>query len=130
MLVSTEARSALQRSAGVGDVVGVCQVAGHEVQPRDSKSVKVPLFAEWSKRELNQIATVVTEVEAPAGTRLAAIGKAGHELFIIVEGEARGTTQPGRATSLRPGNFFGEMSLLDGEPRSATVEATTPIRLL
>jgi len=64
---------------------------------------KVSLFAGLSKRELNQIAGLVTEVEAPAGTRLAAIGEAGHELFIIVEGEARVTTQPGRTTSLRPG---------------------------
>jgi CRP-like cAMP-binding protein len=91
---------------------------------------KVPLFAGWSKRDLNQIAGLVTKMEAPAGTHLAAIGEAGDELFIIVEGEARVTTQSGRITSSRPGDFFGEMSLLDGEPRSATVEATTPIRLL
>lgn len=91
---------------------------------------KIPLFAGLSKREVSQIAGLVNEVEAPAGTRLATIGEAGHELFIIVEGEALVTTQPGRTTSLRAGDFFGEMSLLDGEPRSATVEAITPTRLL
>jgi CRP/FNR family transcriptional regulator, cyclic AMP receptor protein len=51
-------------------------------------------------------------------------------MFIIVEGEALVTTRPGRTTHLRSGDFFGEMSLLDGDPRSATVEATAPIRLL
>ncbi|HET9000149.1 MAG TPA: cyclic nucleotide-binding domain-containing protein [bacterium] len=106
--------------------------ASHAIRTRFKVALieKVPLFAGLSKREFSQIAGLVDEVEAPAGTRLATIGEAGHELFIIVEGEARVTTQPGRTASLRAGDFFGEMSLLDGEPRSATVEASTPIRLL
>lgn len=91
---------------------------------------KVPLFAGLSGRDLQKIAQLVAEVEAPAGTRLATLGEAGREMFIIVQGEALVTTQPGRTAYLRSGDFFGEMSLLDGDPRSATVEATTPIRLL
>src|SRR5215831_12814640 len=91
---------------------------------------KVPLFEGLSGRDLQKIARSVAEVETPAGTKLATLGEAGKEMFIIVEGEALVTTQPGRTTYLRSGDFFGEMSLLDGDPRSATVEATTPIRLL
>ena len=91
---------------------------------------KIPLFEGLSTRELNQIARLVNEFEVPAGTRLATIGEPGGEMFIIVEGEASVTARPERTTFLKPGDFFGEMSLLDGEPRSANVEATTPLRLL
>ena len=91
---------------------------------------KVPLLAGLSGRELQKIARLIAEVEVPAGTRLAMMGEVGREMFIIVEGEALVTTRPGRTTHLRSGDFFGEMSLLDGDPRSATVEATTPTRLL
>ncbi len=91
---------------------------------------KIPLFEALSTRELNQIARLVNEFEVPAGTRLATIGEPGHEMFVIVEGEASVTARPERTTSLKAGDFFGEISLLDGGPRSATVEATTPLRLL
>ena len=91
---------------------------------------KLPLFAGLSRRELDQISRLIEEVEVPAGKRLAAAGAPGHELFIIAEGRAAVTTRGGRMIHLRPGDFFGEMSLIDGEPRSASVEATTPMRLL
>ncbi len=91
---------------------------------------KVPLFAGLSQKELSQIARWVNEVELPAGSRLATAGEAGGELFVIVNGEAVVKTKPGRTAVLKAGDFFGEMNLIDGQPRSATVEATTPIRLL
>ncbi len=89
-----------------------------------------PLFAGLSPRELARISRLIDEVEVPAGTRLATIGEAGREMFIIVDGRALVTTRRGRPVHLGPGDFFGEMSLIDGDPRSATVEATTPMRLL
>ena len=91
---------------------------------------KVPLFAGLSKRELSQIAQVVKEAEFPAGSRLVTAGEPGGEMFMIIEGEAIVRAMPGRTTGLKPGEFFGEMSLIDGAPRSATVEARTPVRLL
>jgi len=91
---------------------------------------KVPLFAELSQKDLNRIARLVKEVELPAGSPLATAGDAGSELLVIVNGEAVVKTKPGRTAVLKAGDFFGEMSLIDGHPRSATVEATTPIRLL
>ncbi len=90
----------------------------------------VPLFATLSQKQLEQIARLVDEVELPAGKRLATIGEPGRELLIIVDGHALVTTRQGRTARLGPGDFFGEMSLIDGDPRSASVEAATPIRLL
>lgn len=91
---------------------------------------KVPLFAGLSQRQLEQVARLVDEYEAPSGKRLATAGEIGRELFIIVSGQARVSLPRGRTSLLGPGEFFGEMSLVDGGPRSASVEAVTPMRLL
>jgi CRP-like cAMP-binding protein len=101
-----------------------------------SKSAKVDLlrnvtlFAGLSQRQLEQVARLAEEVDVPAGNRLAAAGEIGHELFIIVDGHASVNTPDNRMVSLRAGDFFGEMSLIDGGPRSATVTASTPMKLL
>jgi CRP-like cAMP-binding protein len=91
---------------------------------------KVPLFGGLSQRQLEQVARLVDEYEAPVGKRLATAGDTGRELFIIVSGQARVSLPRGRTVRLGPGEFFGEMSLVDGGPRSASVEAVTPMRLL
>jgi CRP-like cAMP-binding protein len=90
----------------------------------------VPLFRGLSQRQIEQVARLADEVEVPAGKRLASAGEVGHELFVIVDGEARVRTKDGRTIRLSPGEFFGEMSLIDGGPRSATVDAATPMKLL
>ena len=91
---------------------------------------RLPLFAGLSGKELERIGRLVEEIEVPAGRRLASTGEAGRELFIIIDGRAVVTTARGRVIRLHPGDFFGEMSLIDGEPRSANVTAATPMRLL
>lgn len=90
---------------------------------------KVPLFDGLSRRQLEQIATLADEVDVPAGKRLAQSGESGHELFIILEGRAMVKTPHGRTVRMGPGDFFGEMSLLDGGPRSADVDAEGAMRL-
>ncbi len=90
----------------------------------------VPLFAGLSPRQLGQIARLADEVEVAAKKRLTAAGETGRELFVIIEGNAVVRTPGGRTVTLGPGQFFGEMSLVDGGPRSATVDASTPMRLL
>jgi len=74
--------------------------------------------------------STVVLYRVPAGKRLATAGHVGREMFIIVNGEATVRTRQKRAIRLGPGDFVGEMSLIDGGLRSADVEAATPMRLL
>jgi CRP-like cAMP-binding protein len=90
----------------------------------------VPLFHGLSQRQLEEVARLAEEVDVQAGKRLAAAGEVGHELFVIADGEASVRTPDGRARKLKNGAFFGEMSLVDGGPRSATIDAVTPMKLI
>lgn len=91
---------------------------------------QVPLFAALSTAQLQRVARLADEVEVSQGKRLATAGEPGHELYVIVDGQATVRLPGGRTVRLGPGEFFGEMSLVDGGPRSATVDAATPMRLL
>jgi len=90
----------------------------------------VPLLEECTGRQLREVARITDVFEAGAGTVLTRVGDPGEEFFLIVDGRARVDVPGGKQSQLGPGEFFGEMSLLDGGPRSATVTAETPIRLL
>jgi len=76
------------------------------------------------------VAKITEVVEVPAGTVLARQGDAGNEFYLIMDGSAHVDLSARRRSRLKPGDYFGEMSLLDGQPRSATVVADTPMRLL
>jgi len=91
---------------------------------------KVPMFRGCSQRQLRALARITEVVEEPAGKVLTRAGEPGTEFFLIVDGTARVEVSPQKHGRLGPGDFFGEMSLLDGGPRSATVVAETAIRLL
>jgi CRP/FNR family transcriptional regulator, cyclic AMP receptor protein len=91
---------------------------------------RVPLFSGFNERELRRIADLSRITEAPAGTVITQIGDAGDSFFIIIDGMAAVRTPVGAGSQLQPGDCFGEMSLVDGEPRSATIVATTDLRLL
>lgn len=91
---------------------------------------RVSLFSDCTDLELRRIADISKVVETPAGTILTEVGTAGHSFFFIIDGRVSVETEAGFGESLHPGDFFGEMSLLDGEPRSATIAATTDMRLL
>ena len=91
---------------------------------------RVPLFSDCTDEELRRIADISRTVEAPAGTIVTQMGTPGDSFFFIIDGRVSVQTPVGIGDPLRPGDFFGEMSLLDGEPRSATVTATTDLRLL
>jgi CRP/FNR family transcriptional regulator/CRP/FNR family cyclic AMP-dependent transcriptional regulator len=90
----------------------------------------VSLFQGCSRRQLRHIARIAETFDAPAGMPLARVGEAGNQFFLILDGTARVEVSPEKQTKLHPGDYFGEMSLLDGEPRSATVVAETPMRVL
>jgi CRP/FNR family cyclic AMP-dependent transcriptional regulator len=91
---------------------------------------KVPLFSGCSKRDLQTIARVVKDIDHAAGTVIAREGEPGIGLFVIVEGKANVTIGGKKKTTLGPGDFFGEIALLDGGPRTATVSAVTDVQLL
>jgi CRP-like cAMP-binding protein len=91
---------------------------------------RVPLFNDCTDEELRRIADISRTVETPAGTVVTQMGTPGDSFFFIIDGRVSVQTPVGVGDPLRPGDFFGEMSLLDGEPRSATVTAMTDLRLL
>jgi CRP/FNR family cyclic AMP-dependent transcriptional regulator len=90
----------------------------------------VPLFAQCSKRELAEIASLADELGLPAGRKLTAEGGTGHEFVVIAEGAAD-VKRGGRVVNrLGAGDFLGEISLVTGRPRTATVTTTAPSRVL
>src|SRR5499426_1354692 len=91
---------------------------------------RVPLFSGFNEVELRRIAELSRIVDVPAGTPVTQIGEPGNSFFVIIDGTVAVRTPVGTGAQLHPGEFFGEMSLLDGEPRSATIVATTDLRLL
>ncbi len=91
---------------------------------------KVPIFSGCSRRELQIIGRAAKEVRHKEGTVIAREGERGIGLFLILEGECRVSIGGRTKSKLGPGDFFGEVALLDGGPRTATVTATTPVRLV
>ncbi len=89
----------------------------------------VPLFSGCSKRDLETIARIVKELDHPAGSVVAKEGEPGIGLFLILEGTADVSVGGRKKATLGPGDFFGEIALLDGGPRTATVTATSDLRL-
>lgn len=89
---------------------------------------QAPLFAEVARRHLRALARLAKEQSYRPGERVVREGIAGSSLFVVVEGEARVERAGERLATLAPGQFFGEISLLDGGPRSATVVAETDLR--
>ncbi|HEX3707575.1 MAG TPA: cyclic nucleotide-binding domain-containing protein [Mycobacteriales bacterium] len=91
---------------------------------------EIPLFRGCSKDELKLIDRAATQADYPAGHVLCTEGAVGRELIMIVEGEARVERGGTELAVVGPGGFVGEMSLLDGGPRSATVTTTTEVKAL
>jgi len=102
--------------------------------PRSSKKVdllkKVPLFSNLSQRHLKEIAKHADEVQVEAGRVLVQQGKTGWEFIFIVEGKARVEKNRKVIRQLSGGDFFGEISLIDGELRTSSVIAETTMTLL
>lgn len=91
---------------------------------------QVPFFSNLSKKELGTVALEVDEVDVGPGKELAREGEFGHEFFVIVDGSAEVLRDGARIAELGPGDFFGEMALLEEERRGATVKAASPMRVL
>jgi CRP/FNR family cyclic AMP-dependent transcriptional regulator len=91
---------------------------------------RVPLFAGLGKRGLAQVAKLADEIDLPAGRQLLQQGDHPHEFFLIVDGSVRIDIDGAQINTLGPGDFLGEIALLDGGQRSATATAETPVSLL
>src|SRR5262245_46284389 len=93
----------------------------------DATLARVPLFKGLSKRELAQISSLMTSVELSAGTVLAHQGEIGRDFVILLDGEVE-VARDGRVIAVRgPGEYIGEIALLDDRPRTATVTAKTDV---
>jgi CRP-like cAMP-binding protein len=93
----------------------------------DELLARVPLFEGLSKKQLSQVSSLMTSLELPSGKVLARQGEAGHEFVILLEGEVE-VIRDGKVIAVRgPGDYIGEIALLDNRPRTATVTAKTNV---
>ena len=91
---------------------------------------RVPLFSQLSDRELEFVASRADEVDAKAGTRLTTQGRSGDSFYVLLSGEADVQIDGEQRATMKTGDFFGEISMLDRGLASATVTTTTEARLL
>ena len=97
----------------------------------DASQLKsIPLFADVPDEELGQIATFAQEVTMDQGRELVREGDFSYEFMAIKEGDAEVTRDGQHVADLGPGDFFGEMGLLEKTLRNATVTAKTPMTLV
>jgi CRP/FNR family cyclic AMP-dependent transcriptional regulator len=91
---------------------------------------QVPLFSDLNSRDLAELGALVDEVDVPAGKVLCHEGRQGEEFFVIVDGVVRVEREGRQLAQLGPGQFLGEVALIDEGPRTATATTTTNGRLL
>ena len=90
----------------------------------------LPMFGGCTNKELRDIARIVDELQVESGRVLRSQGDAGQEAFVIEEGTAEVVRDGQLLATVGPGSYVGELALIDAGPRSATVTATTPMRVL
>jgi CRP/FNR family transcriptional regulator, cyclic AMP receptor protein len=91
---------------------------------------QVPLFSACTQKELRELAKITTDSSVNAGQVLCSENETGNECYIVIDGQAAVTIGGQHVATIEPGGFFGEMALLDGGPRIATVTAASDMDLL
>jgi CRP-like cAMP-binding protein len=91
---------------------------------------EVPLFTGLSKRHLRRVAKLAHVRRFASGSTLVRAGDSGRSFFVLLDGTAKVVRSGGRPRRLGMGDYFGEMALLDGAPRSADVVAETDVLAL
>jgi CRP-like cAMP-binding protein len=89
---------------------------------------KVPIFADLSERELRKILKATEEYSYPAGAVIVAEGSRSEQLFLILKGTVKVRRGGRTVAKMGSGDFFGEIALIDGLPRTASVVADTSVR--
>ena len=93
----------------------------------DERLARIPLFEGLSKKQLSQVSSLMTPLDFKAGKVLARQGEVGREFLILLEGQVE-VARDGKIIAVRgPGDFIGEIALLDNRPRTATVTARTDV---
>jgi CRP-like cAMP-binding protein len=87
----------------------------------------IPLFSTLSKRQVRRIANLARPQRFAESSTIVKKGQRGETFFVILDGEATLSVPKGKTSVLRAGDWFGELALLDGGPRSATVTARSPL---
>jgi CRP/FNR family transcriptional regulator, cyclic AMP receptor protein len=90
---------------------------------------RVPLFAGLSQRDREQVARRTDTVDIPAGRHLLDEGRLPHEFFVILDGEVEVTHEGKLLATLGPGDFFGEIALVEHGRRTASVVSSAPSTL-
>lgn len=88
---------------------------------------EIGIFSELSKRELKSVARLMTELDIKEGATLTRQGEPGREFMIISSGTAKVDIDGVTVAHLGPGDFLGELAVISGTPRTATVTATSPM---
>lgn len=91
---------------------------------------RIPLFSGFDRRRLERLGMLADEVDVPAGKVLMRQGDSGSDMMVLVRGSVSVARDGARINTLGPGDFFGEIALVDGGPRTATVSAEEPSTLL
>jgi CRP/FNR family transcriptional regulator, cyclic AMP receptor protein len=91
---------------------------------------RVPLFSRLGRRELERLGQLTDEIEVGLDKHLTEQGQAGHEFFIVLDGRLMVLDGHTPIANLGPGDFFGEIALIETVPRTATVRAEGIARLL
>lgn len=114
-----------------GEPLGPSFYRGRVTQDdRIERLEEVNLLAGCSRKQLRAIARISEVLEVPAGSVLARRGDPGDEFFLILDGSANVLRNGRKIATLGRGQYFGELSLLDRGPRSATVKAATDLDVL
>ncbi len=99
-------------------------------EDRTATLAHVPLFAHLSKRQLRGVLDQTSEYEYAQGDVIVKDGTLGHTLFVLIDGKARVVKGNRTVARLSPGDFFGEIAVLDRRPRTASVVADSPVTCL
>jgi|SRR3954447_9274163 len=89
---------------------------------------RASLFEGLSKTELGELAKRSEDLDYDTGRVFCTQGEVGSDFFVIMEGEAEVTRDGTKVADYGPGDFFGEVALIEDVPRNATVTATSPVR--